>query len=185
MEGTFKELTAVSVETQEQAVELIEKLYVVAQPGAVFSEPMELEGRTVITAAEVNVGLGVGFGFGGGSTPGDEDKPKKGHESGHVKSSDPHERVTLAGGERTEGVSGQAEASTQVEEQDAGKDVGMGGGGGGGGGASGRPIAVISVTEEGVEVEPVVDVTKIALAFFTALGSMFFMLTKMKKAADR
>ena len=180
MEGTFKELTAVSVETHEQAVELIEKLYVVAQPGAVFSEPMELEGRTVITAAEVNVGLGVGFGFGGGSTPGDEDKPKKGHESGHSKSPHAQQRVTLAGGEE-----GNEYAPGEAKEQDAGRDVGMGGGGGGGGGASGRPIAVISVTEEGVEVEPVVDVTKIALAFFTALGSMFFMLTKMKKAADR
>ena len=179
MEGTFKELTAVSVETQEQAVELIEKLYAVAQPGAVFSEPMELEGRTVITAAEVNVGLGVG------STPGDEAMPKKGHGSGHVKSSDPHERVTLSGGEDTGRASGEAEVSAKAEERDAGQDVGMGGGGGGGGGASGRPIAVISVTEEGVEVEPVVDVTKIALAFFTALGSMFFMLMKMRKAADR
>lgn len=185
MEGTFEGLTAVSVETQEQAVELIEKLYAVAQPGAVFSEPVEMEGRTVITAAEVNVGLGVGFGFGGGSTPGDEAMPEKGHGSGHAKSSDPHERVTLTGGEETGRASGEAGASAKAEEPDAGQDVAMGGGGGGGGAASGRPIAVISVTEEGVEVEPVVDVTKIALAFFTALGSMFFMLMKMKKAADR
>jgi len=53
---------------------------------------------------------------------------------------------------------------------------------GGGGGAQGRPIAVISVSEAGVEVEPVVDATKIALAFFTMLGSIFFMGSKMKKA---
>jgi len=180
MDKTFEGLTTTSVETQEQAVELIEKLYAVAQPGAVFSEPMEFEGRTVITAAEVNVGLGVGFGFGGGSTPADEEEPKKGHRSGHAKSSDPHERVTLTGGE--EGSKG---ASGEMEGEDSAQDFGMGGGGGGGGGASGRPIAVISVTGEGVEVEPVVDVTKIALAFFTALGSMFFMLMKMKKAAER
>jgi uncharacterized spore protein YtfJ len=72
------------------------------------------------------------------------------------------------------------------EEMEAeGEDAGMGGGGGGGGGASGRPVAVISVSEDGVQVEPVVDATKIALAFFTTLGSMFFMLTKMRKAAER
>jgi hypothetical protein len=41
---------------------------------------------------------------------------------------------------------------------------------------------VISVGPEGVQVEPVVDPTKIALAFFTTLGSMFFMLSKMRKA---
>jgi uncharacterized spore protein YtfJ len=182
MNETFEGLTTASVESQEQAIELIEKLYGVARPGAVFSQPMEIEGRTVITAAEVNVGLGIGFGFGGGSTPGEEDRPKKGHRSRHAKSSDPHERVTLTGG--AEGGEGDP-VEAGAEEQEVGLDVGMGGGGGGGGGASGRPIAVISVTEEGVEVEPVVDVTKIALAFFTALGSMFFMLTKMKKAADR
>jgi uncharacterized spore protein YtfJ len=180
MEKTFEGLTTASVDTQEQAVELIEKLYAVAQPGAVFSEPMEIEGRTVITAAEVNVGLGIGFGFGGGSAPGDEEKAPKGHRSKHAKSSEAHERVTLTGGEE-----GSETGSAEVQEKDAGQDFGMGGGGGGGGGASGRPIAVISVTGEGVEVEPVVDVTKIALAFFTALGSMFFMLMKMKKAAER
>jgi hypothetical protein len=36
-----------------------------------------------------------------------------------------------------------------------------------------------------VQVEPVVDATKIALAFFTALGSMLFMLINMRKAAER
>lgn len=48
-----------------------------------------------------------------------------------------------------------------------------GGGGGGGGYSGGRPVAVISVGEEGVRVEPVVDVTKLGIAFFTTLGALF------------
>lgn len=39
-----------------------------------------------------------------------------------------------------------------------------GGGGAGGGGTSvGRPVAVIRITESGVEVQPVIDVTKVAV----------------------
>ncbi|MFN2155300.1 MAG: hypothetical protein ACK2UX_08700 [Anaerolineae bacterium] len=56
------------------------------------------------------------------------------------------------------------------------------GGGGGGGNATARPVAVIHVGPEGVDVEPVVDVTKISLAFFTMLGSIFLMARKMRKA---
>ena len=77
------------------------------------------------------------------------------------------------------GMGGALEA--EGEEEDEPGEAGMGGGGGGGGGAQGRPVAVISVSADGVEVEPVVDATKIALAFFTTLGSMFFMASKMKK----
>jgi uncharacterized spore protein YtfJ len=176
MNKTFDQLTATSAETQEQAIGLIEKLLTAARPSAVFGEPVTAEGRTIITAAEVNVGLGVGFGFGGGTTP---SEPKKGGaKRHHARSADPHERVELEG---TESAEGEAEGA-QGEE---GEDAGMGGGGGGGGGASGRPVAVISISEDGVEVEPVVDATKIALAFFTAMGSMFFMLAKMRKAAKR
>jgi uncharacterized spore protein YtfJ len=57
------------------------------------------------------------------------------------------------------------------------------GGGGGGGNAMARPVAVIHVGPEGVEVEPVVDVTKLGLAFFTMLGSIFLIGRKMRKAA--
>jgi uncharacterized spore protein YtfJ len=176
MNETFEQLTATSVESQEQAVGLIEKLLTVAHPSAVFGEPLTAEGRTIITAAEVNVGLGVGFGFGGGTAPSHagEKKGKAKHRS--TAGADPHERVELEGSETP---------SDQGEESSGeGAEAGMGGGGGGGGGASGRPVAVISVTEDGVEVEPVVDATKLGLAFFTALGSMVFMLLKMRKAAE-
>ncbi|MGC9347089.1 MAG: hypothetical protein ACP5JG_03030 [Anaerolineae bacterium] len=56
-----------------------------------------------------------------------------------------------------------------------------GGGGGGGGYAASRAIAVISVGPNGVVVEPVVDVTKIVLAFFTMFGAFLMMLGKMRR----
>jgi uncharacterized spore protein YtfJ len=168
MSKAFDQLTVASVENQEQSIALLEKLVAVARPESVFGEPTQVEGRTIITASVVNVGLGVGFGFGGGTTSGRAEEEKR-HRG---RSSAPRERVDLE-----EMAPGEGEAE--------GEDAGMGGGGGGGGGASGRPVAIISVSEEGVQVEPVVDATKIALAFFTALGSMFFMLTKMRKAAER
>ena len=47
-------------------------------------------------------------------------------------------------------------------------DSGEGSGGGGGGVSQGRPVAVIKVGPGGIEVEPVVDVTKIAVTFLLA-----------------
>ena len=48
-----------------------------------------------------------------------------------------------------------------------------------------RPVAVISIGPDGVHVEPVVDVTKIGLAFFTTLGAMALMFSKMSRNARR
>ena len=50
------------------------------------------------------------------------------------------------------------------------KRRGGGGGGGGGGRVFARSVAVIVATPEGVRVEPVIDITKIALAALTAAG---------------
>jgi uncharacterized spore protein YtfJ len=61
------------------------------------------------------------------------------------------------------------------------EETGEGSGGGGGGGSSARPVAVISVRDGQVTVEPVFDVTKIGLAFLTMLGSVFFMGAQMRK----
>lgn len=57
----------------------------------------------------------------------------------------------------------------------SGSDSGSGSGGGGGGGgfSGGRPVAVITVSDQGVTVEPIVDVTKLGIALFTTLGAMF------------
>lgn len=60
---------------------------------------------------------------------------------------------------------------------------GFGGGGGGGGASMGRPVAVVSIGADGVRVKPVVDPTKIAIALFTTLGSMAFMLSRMRRGA--
>jgi uncharacterized spore protein YtfJ len=79
---------------------------------------------------------------------------------------------------------GRRQRVSEDKPQDEEGEAGIGGGGGGGGASAGRPVAVISIGPEGVQVEPVVDPTKIALAFFTTLGSMFFMLSKMRKASQ-
>ncbi len=67
------------------------------------------------------------------------------------------------------------------DAQDKTEGTGYGGGGGGGGFSGARPVAVIVVGPSGLHVEPVVDPTKIALAFFTTLGTMVFMARRMMR----
>ena len=57
---------------------------------------------------------------------------------------------------------------------------GGGGGGGGGGHVLSRPVAAIVISPAGVRVEPIVDVTKIALAGLTTLGFMAAMLSRLR-----
>jgi uncharacterized spore protein YtfJ len=64
--------------------------------------------------------------------------------------------------------------------EETNEPIGFGGGGGGGGGTTARPVATIIVSPSGVRVEPIVDVTKIAITMFTALGAMAVALRKMK-----
>jgi uncharacterized spore protein YtfJ len=59
------------------------------------------------------------------------------------------------------------------------QNSGGGGGGGGGGRVLSRPVAVIIASPDGVRVEPVVDVTKVALAALTAGGFILGMLLRM------
>jgi uncharacterized spore protein YtfJ len=66
---------------------------------------------------------------------------------------------------------------------EGGGGSGTGGGGGGGGRVLSRPVAMIIVSPDGVEVEPVVDITKIALAALTAGGFMMGMFMRMMKSA--
>ena len=70
----------------------------------------------------------------------------------------------------TEGAEGAAPAS------------GSGGGGGGGGRIFSRPVAIVVAGPDGVRVEPVIDVTKIALAWLTAAGFMAGMLLRLLSA---
>jgi len=58
-----------------------------------------------------------------------------------------------------------------------------GGGGGGGGFALGRPVAVVTIDAQGVRVQPVFDLTKVAIAAITAFGAMFVAYRQMLRAA--
>lgn len=60
--------------------------------------------------------------------------------------------------------------------------LGGGGGAGGGGTSIARPVAVIVLGPDGIKVQPIVDVTKIVLAFVTAWGAMAVMLVRMSRA---
>jgi uncharacterized spore protein YtfJ len=144
-EDTDKVLDSV-IKSQAQNLELMEKLFAVAQPGTVYSEPVASGEYAVITASEILVAAGSGYGVGGG--PGAE---------------------TL-----------EAETAVEGEEDER---TGFGGGGAGGGVSMGRPVATINIGPNGVQVQPVVDVTKIGLAFFTTIGAMLMMLGRMRRAS--
>jgi len=87
--------------------------------------------------------------------------------------------------------SGSGSGTENGEEDDADSPAtgsGSGGGGGGGGRVFSRPVAVIVSDSQGVRVEPVIDITKIALASLTAAGFMAGMLVRMlspKKALPK
>lgn len=66
-----------------------------------------------------------------------------------------------------------------------GTGQGSGGGGGGGGMSRGRPVAAIVMGPEGVRVEPILDLTQVALAFFTMFGTMIIMMGRMRRAMRR
>lgn len=131
------------VDSWEEGSALVKRLFDVAQPGVIFSEPITAEGHTVITASEVSIGMGFGYGLAPGTLP-----------------------------SRAEGEI--------VENEPASRPAS---GGGGGGVSAGRPVAVITIGQDGVQVQEVVDVTKIGIALFTALGSMFLMFSRMRKGA--
>src|SRR5688572_3559823 len=61
------------------------------------------------------------------------------------------------------------------------ENEGSGSGGGGGGRVLARPVAAIVLSPAVVQVEPIVDVTKIVLAVFTTLGFMVAMFTRMSR----
>lgn len=66
-------------------------------------------------------------------------------------------------------------------EDDEGES-GSGSGAGSGGVARGRPVAAIIISSAGVRVEPIVDITKIALAGFTTLAFVVYWLGRLGRA---
>ena len=141
MSNEFNQVILTGIQNWEKGVDLVARLFKVAQPGTVYSEPVTAGEHTIITASEVMVGMGFGYGAGGGTGPKAADSEGSGRD-----------------------------------------EAGIGGGGGGGGASSGRPVAIISIGPQGVRVEPVVDVTKVALAFATAIGTMLITLSRMRRA---
>lgn len=75
--------------------------------------------------------------------------------------------------------SGGADEGEDEEKSPSGFGVGVGGGGGGT--VLSRPVAVISIGPAGVKVEPIVDPTKMGLAFITAIGGMYMAMARMRK----
>ncbi len=158
----IREFVTAKVDDIVEAKDLLNRLLTIAQPQAVFGEPIEVGEQKVITASEVTAGLGFGFGAGGGAA-------EPGEAKGGVLVAQNGPSVVPETDEETEKASPDAEAS------------GMGGGGGGGGGASGRPVAVISITPNDVRVVPVVDQTRILLAVLSTLAAIFLMLGKLRR----
>ena len=74
---------------------------------------------------------------------------------------------------------GSGYGSGASSDEQGGMGSGGGGGGGGGGRVLSRPVAVVIASPQGVRVEPVFDVTKIALAALTAGGFMAAMILRM------
>ncbi len=134
---------------QEYVARTLEKLFVAAQPGTVYSPPVVSGNYTVITASEVMAGGGFGIatGFGGASST----TPNSGEQNASAQSAQP---------------SG-------------------GGGGGGGGGSSARPVAVIVVGPDGVDVKPILDISKLAIAGITTWGAMLMVLRQIAKRRRR
>jgi uncharacterized spore protein YtfJ len=158
----IREFVTAKVSDIVETRDLLNRLLAIAQPQAVFGEPIEVGEQKIITASEVTAGLGFGFGAGGGTA-----EPGEGKGGVLVAQNGPS--VVPEANEEATKTAGNAEAS------------GMGGGGGGGGGASGRPVAVISITSDDVRVVPVLDQTRILLAVLSTLAAIFLMMGKLRR----
>lgn len=143
------------LKNQENSQQILEKFIETARPSSVFAAPLTAGEYTVITASEVYAGMGIGFGGGGGSGPTDSEEP----------------------------AGDQPPAEQPAADLPAGSGVGYGGGGGGV--TLGRPVAAITIGPDGVSVEPIVDATKIAIAFFTTIGAMALMFSRMAKMSRK
>ncbi len=82
------------------------------------------------------------------------------------------------------GSGGQAQGD-QGAQGAQGQQSGSGGGGGGGGRVLSRPVAVVEITPDGVNVKPIVDVTKLAIAGITTWGFMLTLALRMTRGRRR
>jgi uncharacterized spore protein YtfJ len=89
MSEKFDDIIATAVKTQEQSKEVVERLFDIAQPEAVYGQPVTAGDYTVITASEVSVAMGFGYGVGGGTAFEEDDdmspdEPDEGGEASGV-----------------------------------------------------------------------------------------------------
>ena len=160
--------------TAKESATLIEKLFAVTQPSAVYSEPVTFDKHTIITASEVLVGMGHGYGM----------RISAGSVSDASASSVSDTSANSVNGISAGSVNGSSTSSKEDNSDSDGKDSGSGRAGGGGGGYShARPVAVITIGPNGVEVKPIIDKTKIAIVWFTTIASMFMTWAKIRKAS--
>ena len=81
--------------------------------------------------------------------------------------------ITAAAIERGGGFGFGAGAGVDEDDQQGG-----GGGGGGGGSAQARPVAIIEVTETGVKIRPVFDLTRIGLTVLVSALTAWRLLSR-------
>lgn len=77
------------------------------------------------------------------------------------------------------------EGGDTADRDDASAPRGAGGGGGGGGGAKARPVAVVELTADELQVHQVVDSTRIAVASLALAGWCVFWITRTIRAFRR
>jgi hypothetical protein len=100
----IREFVTTKVSDIVEAKDLLNRLLAIAQPEAVFGEPIEVGEQKIITASEVTAGLGFGFGAGGGAA-------EPGEAKGRVLVAQNGPSVVPEADEEAEKTSGDVEAS--------------------------------------------------------------------------
>lgn len=147
------------LDAAQKATDAVIQLFANVGVKTSYSAPIEAAGHTIITAAEAFILAGSGLGGGFGS-------PLTGTDSSTDISDDADDQKTMGGDHASVNMSG-------------------GGGGGGGGFAFSRPVATIIIDQNTVEIKPIIDWTKIGLAFLTTLGGMIFMWIRIIRTSKR
>jgi uncharacterized spore protein YtfJ len=86
--------------------------------------------------------------------------------------------VTMGAGYGSGGESTPADGEEEYGENISGFE---GGGGGGGGFAVGRPVAAITIGPGGAQVNPIIDLTRIFIAFFATLVTIVMALNQVQR----
>ena len=139
-------------EANETTTRMVQKILESEDTARAFAKPVESGDYKVITASETSTFLGFGFGFGAGDSSDEDEEEETGEELLEEK------------------------VEEMTEEDEA--DEGLAGGTGAGAHTSSRPVAVITLKPHGVEIEPIIDVNKIALSGFAAASFISFMVAK-------